>query len=105
MQKSLLVGNKSQWSFGLPVLRVLLTLLLMSKAFDEIAREASQLSREQRLDLASMLLELNEDPSEEDVSAVWEEEILARIRAVDENEAEGVSFEAVMRDAESRLTS
>jgi predicted GTPase len=77
----------------------------MSKAFDEIAKEASQLSREQRLDLASMLLELNEDPGEEDVGAVWEEEILARIRAVDENEAEGVSFEAVMRDAESRLTS
>ena len=77
----------------------------MSKAFDEIAREASQLSREQRLDLASMLLELNEDLGDEDVSAVWEEEILARIRAVDENEAEGVSFEAVMRDAESRLTS
>ena len=77
----------------------------MSKAFDEIAREASQLSREQRLGLASMLLELNEGLGEEDVSAVWEEEILARIRAVDENEAEGVSFEAVMRDAESRLTS
>lgn len=77
----------------------------MSKAFDEIAREASQLSLEQRLDLASMLLGLNEDLGEADVSAVWEEEILARIRAVDENEAEGVSFEAVMRDAESRLTS
>jgi predicted GTPase len=77
----------------------------MSKAFEEIVREASQLSREQRLDLASMLLQLNEDPGEGDVSAVWEEEILARIRAIDENEAEGVSFEAVMRDAESRLTS
>ena len=77
----------------------------MSKAFDEIAREATQLSREQRLVLASMLLELNEDLGEPDVSALWEEEILARIRAVDENEAEGVSFEAVMRDAESRLTS
>ena len=58
----------------------------MSKVFDEIARQASQLSREQRLDLASMLLELNEDPGEEDVGAAWEKEILARIRAVDENE-------------------
>ena len=77
----------------------------MSKAFDEIAREASQLSRKQRLDLASMLLDLNEDLGKVDVSAVWEEEILARIRAVDEKEAEGVSFEAVMRDAEDRLTS
>ena len=77
----------------------------MSKAFDESAREATQLSREQRLVLASMLLELNEDLGEPDVSALWEEEILARIRAVDENETEGVSFEAVMQDAESRLTS
>lgn len=77
----------------------------MSKAFDEIAREATQLSREQRLHLASLLLELNENPGEADVSALWEKEILARIQAVDENETEGVSFEAVMHDAESRLTS
>jgi predicted GTPase len=77
----------------------------MSKAFDEIAREATQLSREQRLHLASLLLNLNEELGEADVSALWEEEILARIRAVDENEIEGISFEAVMRDAESRLTS
>jgi predicted GTPase len=77
----------------------------MSKAFDEIAREATQLSREQRLHLASILLEFDENLGEADVSALWEEEILARIRAVDQNEIEGVSFEAVMRDAESRLTS
>ena len=77
----------------------------MSKAFEEIAREATQLSREQRLDLASLLLQLNEDSADPDVSAEWEQEILARIRAVDTNEAEGVSFETVMRDAEGRLTS
>lgn len=77
----------------------------MSKAFEEIAREASQLSREQRLDLASLLLELDEPPAGAEVSAEWEREILARIRAVDENKTEGVSFETVMRDAEGRLTS
>jgi Putative addiction module component len=77
----------------------------MSKAFEEIVREATQLSREQRLDLASMLLKLNEDSAGANVSAVWEEEILARIRAVDENETAGLSFEAVMLDAEDRLTS
>jgi hypothetical protein len=77
----------------------------MSKAFEEIAREASQLSREQRLDLASILLELNDITPEADVSAEWEKEILARIRAIDENEVEGISFAAVMREAEGRLTS
>jgi len=77
----------------------------MSKAFEEIAREATQLSREQRLHLASLLLELNEGPADAETSAEWEQEILARIRAVDENEADGISFEKVIRDAEDRLTS
>jgi hypothetical protein len=74
----------------------------MSKAFEEIAREARELSREQQLALARLLLELNEDP---DVMAEWEQEILARIRAVDENQIEGVSFEMVMRDAGPSLRS
>ena len=77
----------------------------MSKAFEEIVSEATQLSREQRLELASLLLELNEGSGGPEVSAAWEREILARIRAVDENQVEGVSFEAVMRDAEDSLTS
>lgn len=77
----------------------------MSKAFEEIAREATQLSREQRLELASLLLDLDEISTDAEVAAAWEEEILARIRAVDENQVEGVSFEAVMREAEDRLPS
>jgi len=77
----------------------------MSKAFDEITREASKLPREQRLQLASLLLQLNEDSADPEVSAAWEEEIQARIQAVDENQIEGASFETVMRDAEDRLTS
>jgi hypothetical protein len=77
----------------------------MSKAFQEIAQEATRLSRAQRLELASLLLELNEDSADVEASAAWEREILARIRAVDENQIEGISFEAVMRDAEDRLTS
>ena len=77
----------------------------MSKAFEEIAHDATQLSREQRLQLASLLLELNESSADVEADATWEQEILARIRAVDENQIEGVSFETVMRDADDRLTS
>jgi predicted GTPase len=77
----------------------------MSKAFDEITQEAIKLPREQRLELASLLLQLNEDSADPEVSAAWEEEIQARIQAVDENQIEGASFETVMRDAEDRLTS
>jgi len=77
----------------------------MSKVFEEIAREASQLSREQRFDLASLLLELNEGDETAVIRGKWEEEILAHIRAVDENEVTGISMETVMRDADDRLTS
>ena len=77
----------------------------MSKAFEEIVYEATKLSREQRFSLASLLLDLNEGSPDAEVTAAWEGEILARIKAVDDEEAEGVSFEDVMCDAENRLTS
>lgn len=37
----------------------------MSKAFEEIVHEAKQLSREQRLNLANVLLELEDDPEDD----------------------------------------
>jgi hypothetical protein len=77
----------------------------MSKAFEEIAHEATQLSREQRLNLASLLLDLNDGAEDPQVSATWEQEILARIRAIDEGSAAATSYEDVMRDADDRLTS
>lgn len=76
----------------------------MSKAFEEIVREAIQLSQQQRLDLASLLLKLNDASANTEVDGEWEKEILARIRAVDEGRASGISFEEVMRDASARLT-
>jgi len=76
----------------------------MSKAFEEIAKEASQLSREQRTNLASLLLELNEDPADHTVVVEWEREIMARIEAVDAGETDGIAFEDVMREAQDHLT-
>lgn len=64
----------------------------MSKVFEEIAKEASQLSREQRLNLASLLLELDEGSEDDKVSAMWEQEILARIRALDEDIARSATL-------------
>jgi hypothetical protein len=77
----------------------------MSKPFDEIANEAAQLPRELRLNLANILLELDESDDVEEISTVWEQEILARIRAVDEGTAKSATYEEVMRAADDRLTS
>jgi hypothetical protein len=88
----------------------------MSKALEEITKEAIQLSRQQRLALARFLLELDErgpqpgspagvfDYSEDlEVESAWEQEILARIQAVDDGTAIGISYEDVMREVQKCL--
>ena len=76
----------------------------MSKSFEDIAKEAFTLPRKQRLNLANLLLELDEMVQDEPVSEAWEEEILARIRALDNGTADSDSYEDVMRRGEARLT-
>jgi len=76
----------------------------MSAALKDITREALKLSRQQRLALAGFLLEID-DPtaSDPEVDAAWEQEILARIQAIDEGTASGVPYEEMMRAAQERL--
>ena len=75
----------------------------MSKALEEITQEAAKLPRQQRLALAGFLLELDDAGHDQQAELAWEEEILARIRAIDEGTANGVSYEEVMRAARDRL--
>ena len=77
----------------------------MSKAFEEITESIAHLSRKQRLDLANLLLQLNDGATDDGAADEWEQEILARIRAVDRGDAEGLSFAYVMLDAERHLNS
>ncbi len=75
----------------------------MSKALEEITREAIQLPRHQRLTLARLLIEL-EDPGEDtDVECAWDEEIRARVRAVEEGRVEGIPYEQVLARVDQRL--
>lgn len=76
----------------------------MSKPFEDIAKEAANLSPEQRLNLANLLLELDETSEDGSVAAAWEEEILARVRALDEGAARSETYEDVMRRGEADLT-
>ena len=77
----------------------------MSKALEEITREAIQLPRQDRLALAERLLEIDDFAADPEVAMAWEDEILARIQAVDDGRATGISRDEVMREADSRLTS
>ena len=73
----------------------------MSAALEEITEKALQLSPQDKLALANRLLsEQLSDASE--VEAAWDEEILARIEAIDNGTAIGVPFEEVIRAARKR---
>ena len=76
----------------------------MSAALEEITKEALKLSRQQRLALAGFLLEIDTPTGNDpEVEAIWEQEILARIQAIDDGTASGVPYEEVMRAARDRL--
>jgi hypothetical protein len=75
----------------------------MTATLEEITRTALQLPVKQRLALAGFLLETEDISLDPDVDAAWEREIQDRIQAVDSGEVDGISYQAVMRAAESRL--
>jgi hypothetical protein len=75
----------------------------MANSLEELAREALRLPHQQRLALADLLLTLEDPAADPEVDAAWEEEIRARIQAVDEGKAVGIPYEEVMREAERRL--
>lgn len=77
----------------------------MSMPLEDVTREAIDLPRHQRLALARLLIELEDPGSETDVEAVWEAEILARVRAVEEGRVEGIPYEQVLARVDRRLTS
>jgi len=74
----------------------------VSAALEEITEKARALSRQERLTLANRLLSDDEDSDIPEIEAAWEEEILARIKAIDDGTAIGIPYEEVIRAARNR---
>ena len=74
----------------------------MSAALEEITERALRLSVEERLALANRLLTSDSDAETSGIDAAWEEEIIARVKAIDEGAAVGVPYDEVMRAARDR---
>ena len=77
----------------------------MATALEEITAQALKLPRQERLALANRLLSDDEDLNGSAIEAAWEEEIIARIREIDDGTAEGIPYEAVIRAARDRRAS
>jgi putative addiction module component (TIGR02574 family) len=74
----------------------------MSAALEEITEKAFRLSRQERLALANRLLSDDEENVSAEIEAAWENEIVARIQAIDDGTAVGIPYEEVVRAARSR---
>ena len=75
----------------------------MSMPLEDVAREAIELPRHQRLSLARLLIDLDDPGSDADVEAAWDVEIQARVRAVQAGHVEGIPYEEVLARVDRRL--
>ena len=69
---------------------------------EALTREAAALPRTERLELVRALLELDGGAVAE-AEETWDEEIRARVKAVDEGRASGVSLDDLRREMDGRL--
>jgi putative addiction module component (TIGR02574 family) len=76
----------------------------MSAAFEEITEQALKLTRQERLALANRLLSEEQDEDALAIEAAWEEEILARVQAIDDGTAVGIPYNEVIRAARDPST-
>ncbi len=75
----------------------------MVKVLPEIAKNVTQLPRQQRLALARFLLDLDDSGANKEVEAVWDQEVQARIKAFDDGLVEAVPYEDVKKEWDSRF--
>jgi len=69
---------------------------------EALTREAAALPRTERLELVRALLELDGGAVAE-AEETWDEEIRARVQAVDEGRASSVSLDDLRREMDGRL--
>ncbi len=76
----------------------------MQLTIEDLTTELIKLSKRERLEIARFILFLdNRSSDSEGVDSDWENEITARVRAVDEGKAVGIDFEDAMKKIEKRF--
>ena len=77
----------------------------MVARIEDITKEIVELPRHQRLTLVRLLLDLDQPGMGTDIDASWDEEIRARVKAVDEGRAVGIPYEQVRKEMADRFPS
>ena len=75
----------------------------MQRNIEKIARELIMLPRRERLEIVRFLLFLDSRSLDSGIESAWEEEIMDRVRAVDEGKAVGIDYNKAMQEIEQRF--
>lgn len=77
----------------------------MAAGIEEITREIVELPRHQRLALIRLMLDLDQPGTSDEIERAWDEEIRARVKAIDEGRAVGVPYEEIKKEMAGRFPS
>jgi putative addiction module component (TIGR02574 family) len=70
---------------------------------EKIEQEAAELTRQERLTLVRLLLDLDHPSNDAEIANAWESEIRARVKAVDKGRVSGVPYEQSKKEMTRRL--
>jgi putative addiction module component (TIGR02574 family) len=70
---------------------------------EEITKAVVELPRHQRLALVRLLLDLDQPGPSDEIEQAWDEELRARVKAVDEGRANGISYAQIKKEMVDRF--
>ena len=76
----------------------------MASRIEDIAKEVLGLPRQQRLEPIRLLLQLDQPGTGDEIETRWDEEIAARVKAVDEGRVAGIAYATVKDEVATHLT-
>jgi putative addiction module component (TIGR02574 family) len=75
----------------------------MATPIEKITQELVELSPHERLTLLRLLLDLDQPSKGGEIEKAWDQEIRARVKAVDEGRVSGIPYEQIKQDMNGRF--
>jgi putative addiction module component (TIGR02574 family) len=75
----------------------------MATPIEKITQEVVKLSRPERLTLMRLLLDLDQPSKGDDIEKAWDQEIRARVKAVDAGRVTGIPHHHIRQELGSRF--
>jgi putative addiction module component (TIGR02574 family) len=77
----------------------------MATSIEKITQEVVELSRHERLTLMRLLLDLDQPSKGAEIEKAWDQEIRARVKAVDEGRVSGIRYDKIKQEINGRFGS